>query len=138
MLRRLEYQWQVLYVIAIGTFMFVLDTTIVNIALPRIIAVFGSSVDQAQLVLTGYMLAMATIMPATPFLSQRLGTKRLYIIAVALFTVGSLLCGLAWSMPSLVIARVLQGLGGGMISPLGMAMLFRVTPPDQRGTMMSN
>lgn len=135
-MRRLDYKWHVLIVIALGTFMVVLDTTIVNIALPRIITIFGSTVDQAQLVLTGYMLALATIMPATPFLSQRLGTKRLYLVTMALFTIGSMLCGLAWSIPSLVVARVLQGLGGGMIQPLGMAMLFRVAPPEQRGTIM--
>jgi EmrB/QacA subfamily drug resistance transporter len=136
-LRRLEYQWQVLIVIAIGTFMVILDTTIVNIALPRIITVFGSSVDEAQLVLTGYMLALATIVPASPYFSQTFGSKRMYLITLALFTLGSALCGLAWNVPSLVVARVIQGLGGGMIGPLGMAMLFRVTPPEQRGTVMS-
>jgi MFS family permease len=133
-LRRLEYQWQVLAVIAIGTFMVILDTTIVNIALPRIITVFGSPVDQAQLVITGYMLALATIVPAAPYFSQTFGSKRMYLITLALFTLGSALCGLAWSVPSLVLFRVVQGLGGGMIGPIGMAMLFRVTPPEQRGS----
>jgi DHA2 family multidrug resistance protein len=136
-LRRLEYQWQVLAVIAIGTFMVILDTTIVNIALPRIITVFGSPVDEAQLVITGYMLALATIVPAAPYFSQTFGSKRMYLITLALFTLGSALCGLAWSVPSLVLFRVVQGLGGGMIGPIGMAMLFRVTPPEQRGTVMS-
>lgn len=135
-MRGLDYKWQTLIVIAIGTFMVVLDTTIVNIALPRVITVFGSTVDQAQLVVTGYMLALAVIMPTTPFLSQTFGTKRLYIATLVLFTLGSMLCGVAWSIPTLVLARVLQGLGGGMIQPLGMAMLFRVAPPDQRGKMM--
>jgi EmrB/QacA subfamily drug resistance transporter len=136
-LRRLDYQWQVLVVIAIGTFMVILDTTIVNIALPRIITVFGSSVDEAQLVITGYMLALATIVPAAPWASQTFGSKRMYLTTLALFTLGSVLCGLAWSVPSLVLARVIQGLGGGMIGPIGMAMLFRVTPPEERGTVMS-
>jgi len=132
----LDYKWRVLIVIAIGTFMVVLDTTIVNIALPRIITIFGSSVDQAQLVLTGYMLALAVIMPTTAFLSQMIGTKRLYVTTLALFTLGSMLCGAAWSVPSLVVSRVIQGLGGGMIQPLGMAMLFRVAPPHERGRLM--
>src|SRR5581483_10475781 len=132
----LDYKWRVLIVIAIGTFMVVLDTTIVNIALPRIITLFGSSVDQAQLVLTGYMLALAVIMPTTAFLSQMIGTKRLYVTTLALFTLGSMLCGAAWSVPSLVVSRVIQGLGGGMIQPLGMAMLFRVAPPHERGRLM--
>jgi EmrB/QacA subfamily drug resistance transporter len=136
-MRRIEYKWVVLVVVASGTFLNVLNQTIMNVALPRIMAVFGAGIDQAQLVLTGFMLAGAIVMPATPFLSDRLGAKRLFLITVGLFTIGSLLCGLAWSIPSLVAARVLQGLGGGMIMPLGMAMIFRVTPPDQRGTMMS-
>src|SRR5262245_5422950 len=117
--------------------MVILDTTIVNIALPRIITVFGSSVDEAQLVITGYMLALATIVPTAPFFSQTFGSKRMYLTTLALFTAGSALCGLAWSVPSLVIARVIQGLGGGLIGPVGMAMLFRVTPPEQRGSIMS-
>src|SRR4051794_20687997 len=103
-------KWRVLTVITIRTFMVVLDTTIVNIALPRIITIFGSSVDQAQLVLTGYMLALAVVMPTTAFFSQTLGGKRLYLVTLALFTAGSMLCGMAWSVPSLVFARVLQGL----------------------------
>jgi EmrB/QacA subfamily drug resistance transporter len=114
----------------------VLDTTIVNIALPRIITVFGSTVDQAQLVLTGYMLALAVVMPTTAYLSQMVGTRRLYLFTLLMFTLGSMLCGAAWSIPSLVGARVLQGLGGGMIQPLGMAMLFRVAPPHERGKLM--
>jgi EmrB/QacA subfamily drug resistance transporter len=135
-MRRLDEKWLVLIVAASGTFAVVLNQTIMNVALPRIMGVFGAGIDQAQLVLTGFMLATAIIMPVTPFLSERLGTKRLYLLTVALFTLGSLLCGLAWSIPSLVVARVLQGLGGGMVQPLGMAMLFRVTPPEQRGTIM--
>lgn len=135
-MRRFDDKWLVLVVVASGTLLVVLNQTIMNVALPRIMSVFGAGIDQAQLVLTGFMLATAVIMPATPFLSERLGTKRLYVLTIGLFTVGSLLCGLAWSIPSLVVARVMQGLGGGMIQPLGMAMLFRVTPPDQRGTMM--
>ena len=136
-MHRLDYKWQVLIVIAIGTFMVILDTTIVNIALPRIITVFGSSVAEAQLVITGYMLAMATVVPAAPFFSQTFGSKRIYVVTLALFTLGSALCGLAWSVPSLVVARVIQGLGGGMIGPVGMAMLFRVAPPEERGRLMS-
>ena len=128
--------WQTLAVIAVGSFMVVLDTTIVNIALPRIITVFGSTVDESQLVLTGYMLALAVIMPCTQFLSQTFGSKRLYLFTIVMFTIGSMLCGVAWSVPTLIFARILQGLGGGMIQPLGMAMLFRVTPPERRGSVM--
>lgn len=137
MIGRLDYIWQVLLVCAIGTFMVILDNTIVNIALPRIIVVFGSSVDESQLILTGYMLALAVIMPTAPYFSQTFGTKRMYLISLALFTISSALCGLAWNVPSLTVARVLQGLGGGMIGPIGMSMIFRVTPPERRGSVMS-
>jgi EmrB/QacA subfamily drug resistance transporter len=133
----LDYMWQLVMVLAVGSFMVVLDTTIVNIALARIITVFGSTVDEAQLVLTGYMLALAIIMPCTQYLSATFGTKRLYLFTILMFTLGSMLCGAAWSVPTLVIARVIQGLGGGMIQPLGMGMLFRVTPPDRRGSVMA-
>jgi EmrB/QacA subfamily drug resistance transporter len=135
-LQNLDYMWHVVMVLAVGSFMVVLDTTIVNIALPRIITVFGSTVDESQLVLTGYMLALAVIMPCTQYLSQTFGTKRLYLFTVVMFTLGSMLCGVAWSIPSLIVARVIQGLGGGMIQPLGMAMLFQVTPPHRRGAVM--
>jgi EmrB/QacA subfamily drug resistance transporter len=136
-LANLDYMWQLVMVLAVGSFMVVLDTTIVNIALPRIITVFGSSVDESQLVLTGYMLALAVIMPCTQYLSATFGTKRLYLFTILMFTLGSMLCGAAWSVPSLIVARVIQGLGGGMIQPLGMAMLFRVTPPERRGSVMA-
>ena len=132
----LSYQWTVLICTVFGTFMVVLDSTIVNIALPKITTVFGVSVSEAQLVVTSYMLAMAVVMPATGFLSDTYGTKRLFLITMGLFTAGSLLCGLAWSNSSLVAFRVIQGLGGGMMSPLGMTMLFKVVPPAERNAVM--
>ncbi len=135
-LHGLSYQWQALMVIIVGSFMTMLDQTVVNVALPRIITVFQATINTTQLVLTGYMLALAIIMPATGYLSDTFGTKRLYLISMFCFTVGSLLCGLAWNVPSLVAFRVLQGLGGGMMGPLGMTILFKVVPPSQRGTLM--
>src|ERR1700716_3178570 len=136
LLRGLAYQWQVLICAVVGTFMVMLDQTVVNIALPKITTVFGVGVHETQLVITSYMLALAVIMPATGYLSDTFGTKRLYLITMALFTGGSLLCGLAWNNTSLVAFRVIQGLGGGMMSPLGMTMLFQVVPPNRRNTIM--
>ncbi len=136
LLHGLDYQWQVLICTVVGTFMVMLDQTVVNIALPKITTVFGVGVHETQLVVTSYMLALAVIMPATGYLSDTFGTKRLYLITMALFTGGSLLCGLAWNNTSLVAFRVIQGLGGGMMSPLGMTMLFQVVPPQRRNTMM--
>src|SRR5256885_4520207 len=135
-LHGLDYQWQVLICTVVGTFMVMLDQTVVNIALPKITTVFGVGVHETQLVVTSYMLALAVIMPATGYLADTFGTKRLYLITMALFTGGSLLCGLAWNNTSLVAFRIIQGLGGGMMSPLGMTMLFQVVPPQQRNTMM--
>src|ERR1043166_5629050 len=88
----IAYHWQALLVVVLGTFMVVLDTTIVNIALPKIIQVFQSSVDEGDMVLTGYMLALAVVMPATGYLSDRFGSKRSYLVTIGLFTIGSLLC----------------------------------------------
>jgi EmrB/QacA subfamily drug resistance transporter len=130
------YHWQALVVIVLGSFMVVLDTTIVNVALPRIIQVFQSDVNEGQLVLTGYMLALAVVMPATGYLSDTFGAKRIYMLTIVLFTAGSLLCGLAPNIEGLIVFRVIQGLGGGMLMPLGMSILFQVAPANQRGTIM--
>src|SRR3989441_12390856 len=102
LLHGLDYQWQVLICAIVGTFMVMLDQTVVNIALPKITTVFGVGVHETQLVVTSYMLALAVIMPATGFLSDTFGTKRMYLITMLLFTSGSLLCGLAWNNTSLV------------------------------------
>src|ERR687886_2086515 len=136
LLHGLGYQWQVLLCTVVGSFMVMLDQTVVNIALPKITTVFGVGVHETQLVITSYMLALAVIMPATGYLSDTFGMKRLYLITMVLFTGGSLLCGLAWNNTSLVVFRVVQGLGGGMMMPLGMTMLFKVVPPQQRNTIM--
>src|ERR687887_139557 len=135
-LHGLDYQWQVLICAIVGTFMVMLDQTVVNIALPKITTVFGVGVHETQLVVTSYMLALAVVMPATGYLSDTYGTKRLYLITMVLFTGGSLLCGLAWNNTSLVVFRIIQGLGGGMMSPLGMTMLFQAVPPQRRNTIM--
>src|SRR5215218_7371644 len=132
----LDYQWQVLLCAIVGTFMVMLDQTVVNIALPKITTVFGVGVHETQLVVTSYMLALAVIMPATGYLSDTFGTKRMYLITMLLFTGGSLLCGLAWNNTSLVAFRVIQGLGGGMMMPLGMTMLFKAVPLEERNTIM--
>lgn len=126
-----------LVVVIVGIFMTMLDTTIVNLALPRIMTFFGADVEQAQLVLTGYMLALAVVMPATGFVSDRLGPRRAFLLCLVFFTVGSALCGFAWDLQSLVLFRVLQGLGGGMMMPLGMTVIFQVVPEEERGLMMS-
>ncbi len=126
-----KYAWEVLGVVMIGTLMSALDTSIVNVSLPAIMADFGSSLDQIEWVVTAYMLAFATLMPLTSWIRDRVGTKQLYIASLAVFTVGSVLCGMAWNLPVLIFARVLQALGGGALTPVGMAMISDVFP--QRG-----
>src|ERR687890_626782 len=132
----IPYHWQALIVIALSAFMVILDTTIVNVALPRIIQVFQSNVSTGQLVLAGYLLALAVVVPASGYLSDRFGAKRTYLMTIILFTAGSALCGLAPNVEGLIVFRVIQGLGGGMLMPLGMSILFQVAPANQRGTII--
>lgn len=122
------YKWTVMAIIMIGTMMATLDSSIVNVSIPKIMADFGVNVDDIEWTLTGYMLAFATLMPLTGWLRDRIGYKNIYIGALFLFTLGSLLCGMAWNLPSLIIARVIQAIGGGAMQPTGMAMMTEVFP----------
>ena len=128
-----KYKWEVLLVVMIGTLMAALDQSIVNVSLPQIMADFGSTVEDIEWVITGYMLAFATLMPLTAWLREYVGYKWLYMASLVLFTAGSLLCALAWNLPALVVARVIQALGGGAITPTGMAMITEVFEPHERG-----
>jgi DHA2 family multidrug resistance protein len=131
-----SYKWWVLLVVMIGTFMAIMDSSIVNVSIPTIMADFGVNVDDIEWVMTGYMIAFAVLMPMTGWLRDHIGYKRIFIYALVLFTGGSLLCGLAWNLPSLITARVLQALGGGAIGPTGMGMISDVFPPRERGKAM--
>ncbi len=131
-----SYKWWVLLVVMIGTFMAVMDSSIVNVSIPNIMADFGVDVDDIEWVMTGYMLAFAVLMPMTGWLRDHIGYKRIFIYSLILFTGGSLMCGLAWNLPSLITARILQALGGGAINPTGMAMISDVFPPRERGKAM--
>ncbi|NMM62987.1 DHA2 family efflux MFS transporter permease subunit [Clostridium sp. P21] len=128
-----SYKWLCLMVIIIGTFMAFLDTSIVNIALPKIMSVFSTSLDTGQWVLTGYMLAAGAVIPLTGYLEEVLGYKKVYIFAIVVFTIGSFLCGVSWSIDVLILARILQAIGGGMIMPVGMSTLYKVIPKEKIG-----
>jgi MFS family permease len=119
-----------LVAIVLGTFMVILDTTVVNVALPTLGRVFAADLSQLQWVISAYLLAQAAVIPLAGWLSDRFGARRVYLISLVLFTVGSVLCGLAPSAEALIFTRVLQGLGGGMLMPIGMAVLFQLTPPS--------
>jgi EmrB/QacA subfamily drug resistance transporter len=132
----LPYKWVVAIVVIFGIFMSILDTTIVNIAIPRLQTAFGASLADVQWVSTGYTLAQGVATPLTPFFSGRLGLKRFYLIVLALFTIGSALCGLAWSLPVLIFCRLLQGVGGACLLPMSITLLYREFPPEERGTAL--
>src|SRR6266581_8383538 len=135
-MRGMSYKWVVAIVIIFGIFMSVLDTTIVNIAIPRLQTAFGASLDNVQWVATAYTLAQGVATPLTPFLSTRLGLKRFYLLALVLFTLCSALCGLAWSLPALIFFRILQGAGGAFLLPMSITLLYREFPPEERGTAL--
>ena len=131
MFRKLEYKWLVAIVFVIGMFMDILDTTIVNVALPKLGGQLGSS-ESIQWVATGYLLSLAIWIPGSGWIGDKFGTKRVFIFALAMFTAASALCGAANSINQLIIFRILQGVGGGMLTPVGTAMLYRAFPPAER------
>src|ERR687884_898777 len=124
-----------LVAIIMGTFMVILDNTVVNVALPTLGRVLNSDLSLLQWVIAGYMLAQAAVIPLSGWLSDRFGARRVYLVSLFLFTAGSALCGLAMNGEMLIATRVLQGLGGGMLMPIGMAVLYRLTPPERRGSI---
>jgi MFS transporter, DHA2 family, multidrug resistance protein len=133
---RPSYKWWVTWTIMLGAFLFALDTTIVNIAIPKIMTSISADLNQIQWVLIIYMIGMAVVMPAVGWLSDLVGHKWLYTGSLTLFTISSALCGMAWSPYSLIFFRLIQGLGAGAIAPTAMAIIFRVFPPQQRGLAM--
>ena len=125
-----------LIALIMGLFMVILDNTVVNVALPTLVKDFHTDLRTLQWVITGYMLAQAAVIPLAGWLSDRFGAKNIFLIAVALFTIGSALCATAQSGEMLIAFRVLQGLGGGFVMPISMAYTFRLSPPDKRGQVM--
>jgi MFS transporter, DHA2 family, multidrug resistance protein len=131
-----SYKWWVLANIMISTFMVVLDATVVNTALPKIMTTFGISVDVAQWILTAYMLAFAVMLPTSGWIADRFGYKRTYAAGLAMFTLFSFLCGISWNEKTLIMMRIGQGLGGGILQPIGMAIIMREFPVEKRGLAM--
>jgi MFS transporter, DHA2 family, multidrug resistance protein len=131
-----SYKWWLLANVMIGTFMAVLDATIVNVGLPKIMASFGVGIDKIEWVLTAYMLAMAVMLPASGWLADRFGYKRVYFLGLFFFTLGSFLCGVSSTEDFLIFSRVVQGLGAGCLMPVGMAIVSREFPPEKRGVAL--
>src|SRR5690348_8665267 len=124
-------------VVVLGAIMSILDTTVVNVALNTLARDFDTDLPTIQWVVTGYTLALATVIPVTGWAADRFGTKRLYMLSIGLFVLGSALSGLAWSAESLIGFRILQGLGGGMLMPCGMTILTRAAGPQRVGRVMA-
>jgi DHA2 family multidrug resistance protein len=125
--------WAVALTVTLATFMEVLDTSIANVALPHMAGSLGASLDEATWVLTSYLVASAVILPISGWLANRFGRKRFYMSCVVVFTTCSLLCGFAPSLPFLIVARILQGLGGGGLAPSEQAILADTFPVAKRG-----
>jgi EmrB/QacA subfamily drug resistance transporter len=131
-----SHRWMVLGIVMVGTFMAVLDSSIVNVALPRMMSTFGVKRDQIEWVTTGFMLASAVTMPLVGWLVQRIGSKILFLSALTVFTLGSAACALAWSYDTLIVARIVQAIGSGAMMPVGMAIVASLFGPHERGKAM--
>jgi EmrB/QacA subfamily drug resistance transporter len=130
------YVWKIAGVVILGMIMSILDTTIVNVALRTLSVDLHSSISQIQWVVTGYLLSLAAVIPVTGWAARRFGAKRVYMTSLVLFTGGSALCAVAASTTSLVLFRVLQGAGGGMIMPVGQLIMAQVAGPKRMGRVM--
>src|SRR5438067_551893 len=115
--------WLVAVVVSLAAFMEVLDTSIANVALPHIAGDLGASTDESTWVLTSYLVSNAIILPVSGWFVGIFGRKRFFMLCILIFTVSSLLCGVAWSLGFLLIARIIQGAGGGGLQPMAQAIL---------------
>jgi EmrB/QacA subfamily drug resistance transporter len=131
------YVWRISAVVVLGSIMSILDTTIVNVALDTLSRDLHSTIANIQWVATGYLLSLAAVIPVTGWAARRFGAKPVYLTSLILFTLGSALCGLANSTTELIVFRVMQGIGGGMILPVGQLMMAEAAGPKRMGRVMS-
>src|SRR5579862_3148572 len=129
---KLTYRWRATLVIALGLLMAILDATIVSVVLPQIATAFHTDYQTITWVGTGYFLANAAVIPIVGYLSDRIGSKLIFLISLSLFTLGSALCVIAPSEQWLIAFRIFQGIGGGALIPVAMAMIFRLFNPAER------
>jgi EmrB/QacA subfamily drug resistance transporter len=134
---RIKYHWLVTIAVTLGMFMSLMDSTIVLVAIPQMQHAFGATIHAVQWIVTIYMLTQAAVIPTAPYLTATFGGKRAYVWTLSAFLVGSLLCGFAWNLPSLIFFRFLQGIGGGILLPMVMTLLYQAFPPEKRGTATS-
>jgi DHA2 family multidrug resistance protein len=129
--------WAIAVSVMTATFMVVLDSSVANVALPHIAGSLSASTDEATWVLTSYLVSNAIMLPATGWIARRMGRKRLMSLSIILFTGASMLCGMAINMPMLIVARILQGIGGGGMQPLAQSILLESFPPAEHGKAMA-
>ncbi|MFN3257444.1 MAG: MDR family MFS transporter [Ilumatobacter sp.] len=130
----MQYRYRVMITYIVGLFMTIIDGTAVNVALPTLARDFDVPSTDIEWVAIAYLLALASVIPVAGWLGDRFGTKRMFTISLVLFVTASVLCGLSQTLEQLVVFRVLQGIGGGLITPIGSAMLFRAFPLSERST----
>ena len=129
--------WLIAVSVMLATFMEVLDTSVANVSLNHIAGSLSASTNEATWVLTSYLVSNAVVLPATGWLGRFFGRKRFLIVCIGIFTLASALCGLANSLGFLIIARILQGVGGGALQPIAQAVLLESFPIEKRGSAMS-
>src|SRR2546429_7154234 len=129
--------WLIAVSVMLATFMEVLDTSVANVALPHIAGNLSASTEESTWVLTSYLVSNAIILPATNWLGRFFGRKRFLIFCIVIFTLSSALCGAAASLGMLIIARILQGAGGGALQPIAQSLLLENFPPEKRGSAMA-
>ncbi|MGQ3478726.1 MDR family MFS transporter [Paenibacillus sp. TY11] len=122
--------------IIVAMIMVILDSTVVNNAIPKLVEYFDTDLKTIQWTVTGYTLALSAVIPLAGWMTDKFGSKQIFMITIALFTLGSVLCGIAQTPEQLIIYRIIQGLGGGMVAPIGMTMVFKLAPPERRGSIM--
>jgi MFS transporter, DHA2 family, multidrug resistance protein len=130
-------KWLITIAVMAGTFMEIVDTTVVNVALPHVAGSLAASVDETTWILTAYLVSNAVILPITGWLSALFGRKRFLLICITLFTVSSMLCGMATSLGELIVFRIFQGVGGGALQPISQAILLETFPVQERGMAMA-
>ncbi|ASA21346.1 MDR family MFS transporter [Paenibacillus donghaensis] len=125
-----------LLAIIVGMIMVILDGTVVNVAVPKLVEYFSTDLKTIQWAITGYTLALAAVIPLAGYMTDRFGSKQVFLVTVGMFVLGSILCSFAQTSGQLILFRIIQGLGGGMVAPIGLAMVFRLAPLERRGSIM--
>lgn len=132
----LSYKWKIVITVILATFMTAMDSTIVNIALSRILLSFNEPINKVQFVASAYLMAMAVGTPLSAFAGKKFGMKRVFLFAQIFFLIGSMLCGLSWNLESLIIFRIVQGFSGGLLFPIALTLLWTTVPAGERGSVM--